>query len=179
MTSLTKRKYDKDTEIEKATVTITSQHHEIHAGNAFSAVISDGSVDIASPKYVRITAPNSTKRVHLHYEVTADAGYTMELYENPTLNAAGTAVAIINKDRNSSKTSDVTVTQDATTQAPNNDGTLLESHIGGSSGFFSQTAGSSESRRELVLKQGEDYIIKITVTGNGTAVTIGLSWYEI
>lgn len=165
-------------DVDDVLVTIDFVHHEIHEGNHYTASIYDNDVDIVGPKYVRITTP-ATGETHLVFSVSGSAGFIAEFYEDPTLNAAGAAVARINNNRVSTNTANVTTFQDTTTQAPNNDGTLLWSAIAGSGGNPAQSnSGQSGARQEFILTTSEDYLVKVTVLADNTKINIQAEWYE-
>lgn len=166
--------------VDQAKIGIDLPHHEIHDGNHYTCNVVDTSVDIAAPKYIRCTAPDTTTRIHWVTEVSADGAALVEFYENPTINAAGTAMAEQNNDRNSPNTAELVCREDATTQAPNNDGTLLFSRfIGGTGVGGTSTSGEIGTRQEWILLQAGEYIIKVTVAANGTQVSITNAWYEV
>jgi hypothetical protein len=112
--------------------------------------------------------------------VAADAAATVAFYEDPTLDAAGSALTEYNNDRNSSTAAVATTFEDTTTQAPNNDGTLLFSfRVGGTGVGQSSISGEGTTRQEWILKANEDYLVKVTVDGDNTEVFINLMWYEV
>lgn len=155
-------------------------HHKIHEEAYYNFAHYDNDVDIAGPKYIRITTPNTATRIHFVYEVDVGAsGGLIELYENPTLLAAGTQGTPRNSNRNSASTATATVFYDSTTQPPNNDGTLLEVHFVGVSGGAAKSGGSVEARHEWILKQNTTYLVKFTATADNTAYTGHFHWYEV
>jgi len=163
--------------VEGSLISIDNVHHAIHDGEHFQACIFDSDVDIAAPKYIRITTPDTTVGQHIIIDVSADGGFLFEFYENPTINAAGSAVSIHNNNRRSTNTSTSNVYEDTTTQAPNNDGTRL---CGGYSGGEKKKAtAEAGSRTEWILKQNEDYIVKITPDADNTRIMANLAWYEV
>jgi len=163
--------------VEGSLIQIDNVHHAIHDGEHFQACVFDGDVDIGSPKYIRITTPDTTVEQHIIIDVSADGGFLFELYENPTINAAGSAVSIHNNNRRSTNTSTSNVYEDTTTQAPNNDGTRL---CGGYSGGEKKKAtAEAGSRTEWILKRNEDYIVKITSDADNTRIMVNLAWYEV
>uniref|UniRef100_A0A6M3MF53 Uncharacterized protein n=1 Tax=viral metagenome TaxID=1070528 RepID=A0A6M3MF53_9ZZZZ len=165
---------------ENARVTIAFQHHEVHEGNHYTVAVVDTDVDIAGPKYVRLTAPDTAKRIHFMGVVSADGASLAELYEDPTILAGGTALAENNNNRNSVNVATATAFEDTTIQAPNNDGTLLfAGRIGGTGVSRTRFAGNMADREEWILKQGEDYLVKVTVDADNTEVAIVLTWYEV
>jgi len=167
-------------DVDSSRISINLVHHEIHDGNHYTCNTLDTSVDIATPKYVRCTAPDTPTRIHWVTEVSTDGAALVEFYEDPTINAAGTAMVEQNNDRNSGNTADLVCREDCTTQAPNNDGTLLFSRfVGGTGVGGSSTSGEFGSRQEWILDQAKEYIVKVTVGANGTQVSITNSWYEV
>jgi len=167
-------------DVDNARIGIDLVHHEIHEGNHYTCNTIDASVDIASPKYVRCLAPDTAVRIHWVTEVSTDGAALVELYENPTLLAAGTAMTEYNNDRNSLNAATVQCFFDSTTQAPDNDGTLLFSRfIGGAGVGGKSTSGEYGSRQEWILKQAYNYLIKVTVAANATQVSVTNSWYEV
>ena len=159
-----------------AVKTIDSVHAEIHEGEHFIVTIYDGDVDNAAPKYLRITTPNTSTRCHLITAVSGSGGVLYEFYEDPTLLAAGAALTEYNNDRNSATAATATTFEDTTTQGPNNDGTLLDAGFSG--GEKKRVSGESGSRDEFILKQNEDYLVKVTADDDNTKITITLKWYE-
>lgn len=156
-------------------VSIEAEHHEVHKGDMYIISDIDADVDTASPKYWRITAPNTTKRIHVKIAVATDTGGLIEVYENPTVNAAGTGLTAVNADRNSSNTATATAFKDTTTTG---DGTLIEvSRIG--AGREKKFGGVARQFSEFILKQNEDYIIKCTPDSDNAKISINLNWYEI
>jgi len=166
--------------INRARVTIAFQHHEVHEGNHYTVAVVDTDVDIAGPKYVRITAPDTATRIHFMGVASADGASLVEFYEDPTILAGGTALVEHNNNRNSVNVATATALEDTTTQAPNNDGTLLfAGRIGGTGLASTRFAGSVADREEWILNQGEDYLVKVTVDADNTEVAIVLTWYEV
>jgi len=162
--------------VDGSLIQIDNVHHAIHDGEHYHACVFDGDVDIASPKYMRLETPLSNVEQHVIIDVSADGGFLFELYENPTINAAGSAVTIHNSNRRSSNTSSCSAFEDTTTQAPNNDGTRL---CGGYSGGEKRKAtAEAGSRTEWILKSNEDYLVKVTPDADNTSVMINIAWYE-
>lgn len=154
--------------------TIGTVHAEIHEGDHYTTSVVDPDVDIIAPKYVRITTPDTAARIHLTATVTGSGGFIAELYENATVSVAGSALAELNNDRNSGNTAVATLFEDDTIGA---DGTLLQIGRGGSTRGV-RIAGESNTRREWILKQNEDYVIKVTAVGDNTEIEVVVTWYE-
>jgi hypothetical protein len=160
--------------VDNAILTITHEHLEIHEGHAYYC--NDHEATGTGTKYWRFTAPNTTTRIHLMIYVEMDAAGTVALYENPTINAAGTALTVYNKDRNSINAATLTVFKDTTMTS---DGTLLGTHLIGSSSPAAKFGGSARSNFEWILDQGEDYSIKCVAAAGTPHSTITLEWYEV
>lgn len=155
-------------------------HHQIHRGGAFVVTDVDASVDIASPKYWRITTPASN---YAHFEVFiwADAPGLAEVFENPTEDdpvVAGTALTAYNRNRNSSKNASINFKYDPVFAA---DGTKINHARIGTAAVIPilSAGGQTGSRKEIILKTNEDYVVKFTPDGDGTACWIQFDWYEL
>jgi len=165
--------------LDKATNTIQTidyAHHEIHAGSHFFYTDYDSDVDTASPKYYRITTPDTEKWGHMIFVLYSEGVGTWQLFENPTVNAAGTAATVFNSNRNSATTATIVVAYDPTSTA---DGTLLKTWRTGS-GTTAPTRIGSENRsdNEIILKQNEDYFLKFTPDSDNSKTKVELEWYE-
>lgn len=158
-------------------VSINLPHHKIHEESHYFWVDYDNDVDIAGPKYWRITTP-ATGFIHLTWCMCASLNGLIEVFENPTISAAGTSKVAYNSDRNSSETSTATHYYDTTTSA---DGTLLASFVIGSDGAnpIGTTGGRSKHENEMILKQNEDYLFKFTAGTDNARASIHLEYYIV
>ena len=156
--------------------TIDYAHHEIHSGSHFFYTDYDSDVDTASPKYYRITTPDTAKWAHMLFTLYSEGVGTWQLFENPTVNAAGTTATVFNNDRNSATTATTVIAYDATSTA---DGTLLKTWRTGS-GTTAPSRVGTESRNdtEIILKQNEDYFLKFTPDADNAKTKIELEFYE-
>jgi hypothetical protein len=159
-----------------AVVNIDYPHNELHDGTHFFYTDYDSDVDTAAPKYYRITTPNTTKWAHMTFTLYSEGIGTWQLFENPTVDAAGTTATVYNNDRNSATTATLVVAYDPTSTA---DGTLIKTWRTGS-GTTNPTRVGSESRNdtEMILKQNEDYFLKFTPDSDNAKTKIELEWYE-
>jgi hypothetical protein len=165
--------------LDKATNTIQTieyEHHEVHAGSHFIYYDYDSDVDTASPKYYRLTTPNTTKWAHIQFVLYSEGFGTWQLFENPTVNAAGTTATTFNNDRNSETAATLVIAYDATSTA---DGTQIKVWRTGSGTNAPQRAGSeSRASVELILKQNEDYFLKFTPDADNAKTKVEVLWYE-
>lgn len=165
--------------LDKATNTLQTidyAHHEIHSGSHFFYFDYDNDVDTGTPKYYRLTTPDTTKWIHLTITLYSEGSGTWQFFENPTVNAAGTAATVFNSNRNSATAATLVVAYDATSTA---DGTLLKVwRTGSGTNAPSRVGGESRAETEIILKQNEDYFIKFTPDSNDARTKIELEWYE-
>jgi len=156
--------------------TIDYSHHEIHAGSHFFYTDYDSDVDTGSPKYYRITTPNTKKWSHMIFVLYSEGVGTWQLYENPTVNASGTPGTLINSNRNSLTAATLVIAPDPTSTA---DGTLIKTWRTGS-GTNAPTRVGIETRgeSEIILKQNEDYFLKFTPDSDNAKTKVEFEWYE-
>ena len=155
-----------------AFVTITSPHHRIHEGDAFTTckLFTHGVGD--SPN-VLIVTPNSRELAHFVFQIISDDVLQVDLYEGADY-AGGDGMTAYNRYRNSNITSKLTITSDATDTAGGK-GTLIWTFKAGAN----KTVTNSESTRfEFILKRNTKYLLE-AVGANGDLITYLLDWYEL
>jgi len=164
----------------RATGVIEYEHHEIHAGSHYEVV---DAVDLAinNVRDIQITTPNTTKWAHFVFSLHCENETEWYLYENVTINTAGTSVTPKNNNRNSTNTSGLTVaTIDNTSVANANADTAVAGATEIEHGIVAakrQSTGAAERTREIILKQNEDYTLRIIATAAGFT-SYDLEWYE-
>ena len=159
-----------------ATATIDYAHKEIHSGSHFFYSDYDSDVDTASPKYYRITTPNTTKWAHMIFTFYSEGVGTWQLFENPTVNAAGTTATVFNNNRNSATAATVVIAYDATSTS---DGTLLKTwRTGSGTNAPSRVGTESRNDTEIILDQDQDYFLKFTPDADNAKTKVELEWYE-
>lgn len=157
-------------------VTIEYEHHEIHAGDHFLYYDYDSDVDTASPKYYRLTTPNTTKWIHIIFVLYSEGSGTWQLFENPTVNAAGTAAVAVNSNRNSATAAGLVIASDPTSTADGTQIKVWRSGVGTNTG--SRAGSEARSSLEIILKQNEDYFLKFTPDADNAKSKMQLNWYE-
>lgn len=151
-------------------------HNEIHNGDHYCFYDYDTDVDTGAPKYYRITTPDTTRWCHMIFELYSEGLGTWELFENPTVNAAGTPATLYNNNRNSANTAGLVIAPDATSTA---DGTRIGIwRTGQSTGGANRGPSSSRNDVEFILKQNEDYFLKFTADADNSKTKLGICWYE-
>lgn len=160
-------------------VAIEFEHHEIHEGESYGYA---EAVDqtIAHVYDIQITTPNTTKWAHFTYNFEVENETDWYFYENVNIILAGAAITPLNRDRNSSNDSILTikVITNTTTGNANADtavagATILAHGITGDK----KTGGEANGRHEIILKQNEDYSLRFIATVAGW-VSFHLDWYE-
>jgi hypothetical protein len=154
-----------------ALITIDDALRRIMEGAAFH--VSDSNVIAnTNSRTLLLTTPNTTARIYLSFGVGTNALVQYYLYENPTISNVGTDVTAYNRDRNSSAAPALTVKH---TPTISNVGTEL------TGGYLISNNINSEriEDRLWVLKQNEEYLVRVTNNSGGNAnITILLDWYE-
>jgi len=166
---------DREVGMDKYTRVLTAidyAHHEIHGGSAYSACkkFTHGLGD--SPN-VLIVTPDTTKWAHFLFSVVSDDVLQVDLYEAPDY-SGGDALGSFNRDRNSAKTSGLTLTTDAADDGSGK-GTVIWTFKAGANRTVTNTTGAD--RFEFILKQNTKYLVE-TVGANGDLITALLDWYE-
>ena len=157
---------------------VTYEHHEIHGGSHY--FLKDYA-DLAINNVIdfQFTTPNTTKWIHLTWNIDAENEMKWWIYEGVTVDTAGTTATPFNNDRNSANTSATTVAQLTGTRAVANTYTdtsgaiILERGIIGSG----RDAGSESRDRELILKQNTTYLFRADAT-NASYINFIMEWYE-
>ncbi len=156
-------------------IVIDSVHFRIHAGKMFQADhVAEGVAD-AGVIEVLVNVPTDII-AHMAFQASSGGNARLEIFENPTVTGAGTALSELNRNRRSGTTADVVATHTPTTSA---DGTALSDILvpGGTGG--NSAGGVSESFAEWVLKSNEDYLIRLTnIAGTAQPLGLEIDWYE-
>jgi hypothetical protein len=158
-----------------ATRTIDYAHHEVHDGSAYWAykTVTLGNGEVST---VGVTTPNTTKWAHLLLKVDLSAAATFDILEDVTSFSGGASFTVLNFNRNSSKTSGLTVITGHT-------GSDLITPTGGTTIWTEAlgTRGASTSRQnasELILNQNSNYLFRVTNGAASNNTSILLTWYE-
>jgi len=162
---------------------IPYEHYEIHAGSHYQLY---DVFDLPADDWIdmRFVTADTAKWPHFDPLVSGEAGLELWIYEGVTINAAGTAVTPINRNRNSANTSGMTMSYViATTEAGLNTSTAIAgaNQIGHAKiGSGKSSGGDVQSRNENMLKQNTAYTIRIHSLDNSATryVNFQLTWYE-
>jgi hypothetical protein len=159
---------------------IQSDHSYIHDGIGYLINVTSSSINAGSSYNISVTTPKAEDG-YIHWRPT-NTGSTanmilVELWEGGST-SGGDEVTPMNRNRNSNRTSLVSVKKGATITPT----TLLDSYTVGSAGGTQNRSGGGGvgSLEEIVFKPSTTYTIKITNIGASTATTAYLTafWYE-
>jgi hypothetical protein len=161
--------------------TVAYYHHEIHSGSAYR-VWAQESVTANAPHTIALLTPNSAKQMHLEGIVSSANSAILFFYEMPNAPTAnGTPLTPRNANRNYTDNSATQfVFEDSTLNLTANI-ILAHTHIGSAGNRPNDPSfgGSSESRKEWVLKQNTWYALQVTDTSeDAQEMSIILDWYE-
>ena len=153
---------------------INEEHGSIHEGDHFffsnfEDENTSGTIELV------ITTPDTTKWGHFLFRVASTEKIEVKLYEGATTVAGGAAVTPINNNRNSINTSGMSVVKDPTSIG--GDGTQIDAWSTGSTGPFAQL-GHAERNEEIILKQNEKYLLRITSKTDNNTISYAAHWYE-
>lgn len=151
---------------------ISYEHHEIHSGSHYNYCdYSLGEASGAIIEFIFIT-PDTASWAHLTFEASASNGATIEIYEQASGITGGTTITPRNNNRNSVKTSGVTLIKDPTT---------ITSDGGRASGYLAgggKTSGIVSRDSEFMLQQNQTYLLRITSLGSSNDISWCAYWYE-
>lgn len=161
--------------------TINHVEHSIHEGNHYYmegyTTLNDGDT-----LYVKLVTPDTTEWAHMSWDIISTGELTTEFYEGASGGmTGGTSVTPLNSDRNSSNTSNMTITKGVT--APTSTGTTISQKKFGTSGgggFFggSGSGGSDNRNAEIILKQNTTYCRKFLSGSDSNIVSFRAVWGE-
>ena len=178
-----------------ALLIIDNDHNEVHNNSSFhvsySVVTGNNDDDVTA---IMFKTPNTTTWCHIVATVTCSDPAEAIITEAPTLTDSGDGSdkVVLNRNRNSTKTSTVQSLEDTPTvgsvtkmnesewtDVGVSSGTELE-HVFLAGGSGPQAiGGESRGTREWVLKQNTIYVFYLQNTGaNANSHVISLDWYE-
>jgi hypothetical protein len=183
--------------LDKATNTIQTisyEHHEIHAGSAFTCHFSQTAPTAAGEMtIIAFNTPDTTKWIHMFAEWSSTAASTATIYEAADLDVEeGTDLAIYNRDRNSATASVVTTietvpeagkaTSYTVAQAAGatlSTATPIYQKYLGAAAAGADTLGESRDAHEFILLKNTQYAFVIAnTTADDNTHNIVLNWYE-
>jgi len=173
--------------------TIEYEHHEIHAGSAFTCHFNNDVTNIGEQTAIAFKTPNTTKWIHVVAGFESTGAAYSAIYEDADLDLdEGTDLTVWNHDRNSLTASTVLTIETAPdagkatsyTEAQISGATLstaseIMRHYLGTNIGKEDPGGSGRSNGELILKQNTVYCFLInSLTADNSSHNITLNWYE-
>ncbi|MCP3924920.1 MAG: hypothetical protein GY714_20265 [Desulfobacterales bacterium] len=175
--------------------TVDYAHHEIHGGSTFCVHLVDLTFAKNGEMGVLFTTPDTTKYLHLVYQIDVADKSTFDILEAPTIDVANYPTTFYeprNRNRNSDNESivssvrgtpavnEVSLVLDGDTTPVSGDGTVLHTEIlGGKKG---KTASDGHAHTdEYILKANTTYYFRVVGdnTGSGNLqFSMELIWYE-
>lgn len=156
--------------------TISNYHAATHKGLAYKAQVANVALGAGASLYFEIITPNTDMVAHLKaIQAYSDAGkLTIEMIEAPTITDGTTPIVLLNRNRNSINTSDLTMYSDPSGISG---GTELENLPFVATG--PQSTAFVQFDDEWMAKRNAVTLIKITNDDSSAAnVWSKLFWYE-
>lgn len=155
---------------------IEYEHHEVHGGSMYH-VTRVVQIDDAASTELLIDTPDTTKWGHMTIQVQGSFDTEWWLFE-ATTKTGGTAMTEHNHERNSANVATIVVTHTPGGAGDGNE--IHHERFGNDSGPAGQGGGSGQSRGTLewVLKQNEEYLLRVTSHTDTNNISIIIDWYE-
>lgn len=157
-------------------IIIGKEHHEIHEGNHYFITGFQTVDDGDSITFGITTAPDGTK-AHVNTFIEGTSQIEIYVYEASVF-TGGVPVTALNNNRNSSKTSMMTLVASPTVSDLGN---LLRATSSGKAGINPAAAnqqGIQARDRELILNANTTYIFQTISKDDGNIISFEASWYE-
>ena len=173
----------------KYLVLIDMAHTQVHEGNLFSCHYVQLVSDTNDRTIIALKTPSDVD-IHIIVRVAASAAATLIIREAPTISASvGTNLTVFNRKRDSTNTSTILSTKDATinkaTYFSETDmgevtgGTELYSEHIGAGRKGQAVAGAARGEYEYILKRGTIYSVELkSFDANDNNHHVELDWYE-
>ena len=127
----------------------------------YATIASGGTVDIT------IQTPDTTKWIHILYRGELSTSAIISFYENVTNVSGGSALPMVNKNRNSANVSGAVVLINPTA--------TLGDRV---DGFKYGSAGGRPTRRKMILKQNTTYMWRIVSQADDNSFSFHGEWDE-
>lgn len=159
-----------------ALCTVDVVHLMVHAGRYFSAGVYNAA--LAGAGTLDILVQTGTQAMHLVWRGSSSGHATLNAYEGTTFSAAGTALAALNHNRTSAKTTDATITHTPTVTAVGTQMNGTEFLAAGNKGDGAGAIGSAFGN-EFNLAPSTSYLFRLTnVSGGASQTSTGISFYH-
>lgn len=167
-------------DLSNSLVIIDTNHNRIHEGDHYY-IKGFNSVDSGNSVSFGFTTPNTTKRIHMTYEIVGTTQTEAYIYEDSTT-SGGSLLIPFNNNRNSENTSDSIVYLNPSASGTGlSSGNLIETYsrgLDGANPSATDRLGNVGRENEIILKSGTTYLYYIKSVGAGNIIDYSLNWYE-
>ena len=156
-------------------VQISEIHAQIHEGQFFTSTVVDTSVADSGTLEILMLTNGSVP--HARFTAQSGGNSRLEIFEDTTVSANGSALVAQNRNRLSANTATALVYSGPTVTG---DGTKIFDMIcaGGTGG--NSAGGSGGMYEELILKASTLYLVRLTnLGGNSQPCGLIADWYEL
>jgi hypothetical protein len=156
----------------RALSVIDYDHHEIHAGFAFTVSSTSASLNSGNTlNMLLVTSATSPRLLHVSNQLESTGEGEITFVEAPTVTSSGTRQVIFNRRRPASRSSAASCFINCSYTG----GTVLRNFR---SGAGKTTGGSVRSSSEWILKPATSYVIVFTSRASGVIAELKSDWYE-
>lgn len=163
-------------------VTIDYHHHQVHEDELIVASLYDTGVNTTAPLVLHVK-PSTASQIHGVFDITADAGGVLRVYETESTAITGDGTALLNMRYNrAGNTGDTDVVHTYHTPTQSSAGVLkFEAHNGGSTAknpAASAAGGSHDHGEEFVIPaNAKPLILTFTPEQDATKVSVIHKYY--
>jgi hypothetical protein len=153
-------------------LTTTYEHHEAHQGNVYSSVNNQSRDN--GEKILLLVNTTNAEHAHMMIELRSSGEANIEVWEDTSTSAAGTAMEETNHNRDSSNTASTSVFLTPTIASAGDKLDGLSAHTGSGQ----RIGGEARGAVEIILDEDSLYLINGISEANSNDMTITLRWYE-
>lgn len=166
--------------ITNALVTVDYAHHEIHDGDTFMYHDVIASLADTVVQDYWIVTPNTTRWAHIGHMLESTGPITLQIFEGADRTSAKAEQAVFNRNRNKGAATTKIYKNNATGASSGGatDGTLIVWWKGGISNNKTVNGTTVGTSNEKILKQGTNYIFRITSGMDSNLISLSFDWYE-
>lgn len=146
-------------------------HHQIHEGNGYRACVFTADLDTNGVFGVSITVGSIRPHMLIDIDAINEAGIVFLEGVTQAISSSN-IMSLVNKDRNSSKTSTVSMHYNPTISVS---GTVL---LSSNYGDGKKSGADVSARDEWILKTDTSYNVSVTSGAENNKVNLTLEWYE-
>jgi hypothetical protein len=158
-----------DKKADGSLVTLSYEHHLLHDGNAYLFNTFTTSLSTSASIDRQLHTSSEYELFSEIINIACDQTIKYELYEGTLFTTTGTTILnFINRNRNSTKTTQTRIYSDAVASTSStNLGTLLRTMLYGSGTLLAPISGVSKDEIGLHYKKDTNYLLRITNVGTG------------